>query len=192
MRVLFWNTYNNSDINRILNDLIAENNISIVVLAEYIDNAGALITSLQKSGITMQEYMTAGCERIRVFGSVESVEPAIQTQYASMHIINKLCITSFFFITPTQIIMPAVHGTGSAFTFYIIMPVCRFNFFAADIAADSILNNHFSFLHSSDAHLLRHRIENNIAVCIFQNSGIPGRSNDKCRFLLFYFYRYML
>ena len=105
---------------------------------------------------------------------------------------GNLSVTSFLFIASTQIIMSAIHGTGTAFTFHIIMSVLRFDFFSADIAADRILNNHFSFLDSSDEHLLRRKIENNIAVYNFRNNGIPGRSNDKYRFLLIYFYRCMI
>ena len=37
MKYLFWNTHKNDDINDVLSELIIENNISMVLLAEYAD-----------------------------------------------------------------------------------------------------------------------------------------------------------
>lgn len=46
MKYLFWNTHKNIDINPILRDLITENCISIVVLAEYTADINDLIRSM--------------------------------------------------------------------------------------------------------------------------------------------------
>ena len=89
MRILFWNTHNNEDINEVLSELIIENNISIVVLAEYKANADKLFAILSMQGINMSSYITTGCERINIFGVLSNVEPATQTHYASMQVINK-------------------------------------------------------------------------------------------------------
>ena len=88
MKVLFWNTHQNKGINSILYELIVENNISIVILAEYDAQADDLINSLAKRGITMRKYITTGCDRISILGNVSCVEPGTQTQYASIQVIN--------------------------------------------------------------------------------------------------------
>ena len=41
--------------------------------------------------------------------------------------------------------MPTVYGAGTAGTFYEIMSVVGFNFIAADVAADSIFDDHRLF-----------------------------------------------
>ena len=46
LKVLFWNTYKNADINYVIAELVAENNISIVVLAEYIAEIDDLLKIL--------------------------------------------------------------------------------------------------------------------------------------------------
>ena len=43
MKYLFWNTHQNNDINDVLSELIIENDISIILLAEYTANADELI-----------------------------------------------------------------------------------------------------------------------------------------------------
>lgn len=46
MRYLFWNTHRNKNINSIICDLIIENDISVVALAEYTAEASDLIELL--------------------------------------------------------------------------------------------------------------------------------------------------
>lgn len=88
MKVLFWNTHNNPKINTILNDLIVENNISIVVLAEYNADIKNLIDILKDKGLKMQQFVTIGCERIVIIGKTIKVEPGVQTDYLSMQILK--------------------------------------------------------------------------------------------------------
>lgn len=88
MRVLFWNTHKNEKINKVLYDIIVENNISIVVLAEYKANLQQLIENLMDCGLRMQQYITVGCERIIIIGKMINVEPGIQTKHLSMQIIE--------------------------------------------------------------------------------------------------------
>lgn len=66
MRYLFWNTHKNKKINPILCNLISENHISIVVLAEYDADAEEEIKMLNTCGYSMQQYTTTGCERIHI------------------------------------------------------------------------------------------------------------------------------
>ncbi len=48
MKYLFWNTHRNNNINDILSELIIENDISIVLLAEYTAEAKELINILSQ------------------------------------------------------------------------------------------------------------------------------------------------
>jgi len=89
MKVLFWNTHNNDKINSVLLDVIIENEISFVVLTEYTANLDQLIALLSENGILMRSYMTTGCDRITVLGSVLNVEPGPQSKYASMQVIDE-------------------------------------------------------------------------------------------------------
>lgn len=56
MKYLFWNTHKNNDINDVLSELIIENNISMVLLAEYAANADELINKLAARDIDMLQY----------------------------------------------------------------------------------------------------------------------------------------
>lgn len=92
MKVLFWNTHNNKEINYILSELIIENNINIVVLAEYVADMLGLIEILSQQGIIMKEYYTTGCERIKIIGDLNDVIFGPQRDHYSLQIINKDCI----------------------------------------------------------------------------------------------------
>lgn len=89
MRVLFWNTHNNKEINYILCELIIENNINIVILAEYKADISNLIDIISKQGMKMKEYLTIGCNRIKIIGDLDNVEPGLQTDHVSFQIIRK-------------------------------------------------------------------------------------------------------
>ena len=51
-------------------------------------------------------------------------------------------VTPFFLETAAEVIVAAVYGAGSAFAGHEVMPVCRFNFITADIAANCVFDNH--------------------------------------------------
>lgn len=89
MKVLFWNTNKNKNINRILYDIIIENSIAFVALAEYADDISQLKYMLASSGLPMNEYVTIGCDRINMIGSIQDVNPSVQTQHSSIQIVNK-------------------------------------------------------------------------------------------------------
>ena len=86
--MLFWNTHKNTNINVVLNELIMENSISIAVLAEYEADLDELIQILADQGKNMHQYLTAGCDRIKIIGSVDSVIAGTHTDYMSMQIIE--------------------------------------------------------------------------------------------------------
>lgn len=87
MRVLFWNTHHNEKINDVLSELIIENRISIVCLAEYSAEMDELICILTSKGMRMQQYNVL-CDRIKMLGSVDDVQPRIDTDHATIQIIN--------------------------------------------------------------------------------------------------------
>lgn len=88
MNVLFWNTHKNKRINKILIDLISENNVTFVCLAEYEANIDHLIMGLYSKGIIMQQYPTTGCDRITILGTYMDITPGRQTKYSSFQIHN--------------------------------------------------------------------------------------------------------
>lgn len=87
VKVLFWNTHKNRNINHILAEIIVENNASIVVLAEYIADVSDLISMLSMSGIEMKQYICI-CPRIVMIGAIDNVEPRLDSDYATFQIIN--------------------------------------------------------------------------------------------------------
>ena len=96
MKVLFWNTHKNKNVNSTICELITENNISIVVLAEYVANVDDLLSALTlQFGISMQRYSSC-CERITIIGAVNDVEMRFDCDHSTIHIINGkdiLCCT---------------------------------------------------------------------------------------------------
>ena len=87
MKYLFWNTHNNSDINDILCELIVENDISMVCLAEYTAKADELIKKLSVQNVNMMEYGSCS-ERIKMFGEAKNIQYRTDTDHAVIRIIN--------------------------------------------------------------------------------------------------------
>lgn len=75
-------------INNYIVDLIYENGIDIIVLAEYNDHEQKLRNQLIDKGIYMEKYITSGCDRIKMYGSIQNVMPANQNKYYSVQIID--------------------------------------------------------------------------------------------------------
>lgn len=89
LKVLFWNTHKNEDINSAICELIVENCASIVVLAEYADNIDDLINALfSYYGIEMCRYNSC-CERITIIGTIDDVEVRFDNEHTTIQIINK-------------------------------------------------------------------------------------------------------
>ena len=42
--------------------------------------------------------------------------------------------------------MAAVYSTSTALTLYVVVPVCGFDFIAADVAANGVSDDHIDFL----------------------------------------------
>ncbi len=88
MRILFWNTHKNKEINEYLIDLCREYCVGLLVLAEYDDSND---NNLQKE-LGYIKHITNGCDRIWMYGNYIDVEPGIQNRYYSCQIINGLLI----------------------------------------------------------------------------------------------------
>ena len=88
MKILFWNTHKNKNINNYIKNIIIDNAISIVILAEYCANINELLNMLLLEGRNMHQYITSGCERITILGSINDVQPSFQSSYASCQIIQ--------------------------------------------------------------------------------------------------------
>lgn len=87
LRYLFWNTHNNCEINDILSEIIVENDISIVLLAEYTASSKELIECLKKENKYMNEY--SGCSAlIKMFAENEEVQYRPDADRAIIRIIN--------------------------------------------------------------------------------------------------------
>lgn len=90
MKYLFWNTHKNKCINSILCDLIIENYISVVILAEYAADIDNLIDLLHCCGVSMQRVPTTGCDRIHILGMTGIyIEPQLQTDRSSIQVIKQ-------------------------------------------------------------------------------------------------------
>ena len=59
--------------------------------------------------------------------------------------------TALIFSAPSQVVVTTIDGAGSAGTFHIVVAVLGFNIITADIAANSVFDNHCesSFVKSS-------------------------------------------
>ena len=88
MKIAFWNTNKNTNINEVIRDIIRENKINIMVLAEYKDNIECLIDMLNVFGLGMRKYLTIGCDRIVMLGNMEKMDQGNQGKHYTMQIIN--------------------------------------------------------------------------------------------------------
>lgn len=89
MKYLFWNTHKNKRINSVLCNLIIENSISVVVLAEYTADMNELIEFVHSRGVSMQQFPTIGCDRIHILGKTGiNIEPQLQTDHSSIQVID--------------------------------------------------------------------------------------------------------
>ena len=86
--MLFWNTHKNENINHVICELATENDISIVILAEYASKADDLLSLLKNDfAINMQRYYSS-CERITIMGSIDNVEARFDNDHATIQIVN--------------------------------------------------------------------------------------------------------
>lgn len=101
MKIAFWNVNQNKNINNFIVDLIYENEIDMIVLAEYNADSQSLIQKLLQKNIQVEQYLTSGCDRIVMFGSIQGVMPANQNKYYSIQIVkNKYILCGMHLPSP--------------------------------------------------------------------------------------------
>lgn len=89
MKILFWNTHGNKDLDYVISNIVWENQIDIIALAEYPCDSQHLIDCLSANDVYMQQYLTIGCEKIILLGNVSDVQPGIQDKRFSIQIIQE-------------------------------------------------------------------------------------------------------
>lgn len=106
MKILFWNTNNNPSINHVIYDIVCEEDIDVIALAEYSGNGPELLRNLAASDIRMTQYSAIGCKNIAFFGNVDNVQPGTQD---SRYSVQLLAMNIFFvaFIYLVNFIPPA-------------------------------------------------------------------------------------
>lgn len=89
MKLLFWNTHRNRNINKYIVDLVEENEIDIVVLAEYDSDIIQLDLLLSKNRKRLHRWNTLGADRIKIWGNYLDVQPGTQDKYYSLQVVNR-------------------------------------------------------------------------------------------------------
>ncbi len=88
MRVLFWNTNNNKNINPYIVSLVQDNDIDILITAEYKDNEEELVQRLKICDYNLHICNTLGCERINIWSNYVNVQADCQSEYYSIQVID--------------------------------------------------------------------------------------------------------
>ena len=88
MRLLFWNTHKNKDINPYIASLVLDNEIDILALSEYDANIDELNAMFKDNNQRLIKCNTLGCDRIDVWSSYVNIKSGIQEKYYSIQIIN--------------------------------------------------------------------------------------------------------
>ena len=90
LRVCFWNTNKNENINEYISDIIVEQEIDILALAEYESDIEELKKMLALYNIVIEQAITIGCDRITILKRKANIQPAFQNKYCSMQIIDNM------------------------------------------------------------------------------------------------------
>lgn len=86
MKIMFWNTRRNAKINEYIASLVYDNNIDILVLAEYTADGQDLKRRLFELGCELEECMSVGCERINIWSNFVNVQAGLQNKFYSIQI----------------------------------------------------------------------------------------------------------
>ncbi len=89
MKIMFWNTHNNKDINEYLKSLVNDYRIDTLVLAEYNGKYDALENLLKETGQILRRCFTDPCKRLHILSTYSDVRPSSQDTYYSIHIFQK-------------------------------------------------------------------------------------------------------
>lgn len=86
MRILFWNTKNNENINSYVVNLVRDYNIDVLIMAEYNADKENLSTLFEENHQDLVSCNTSGCERISIWSNYIEVDSGIQDKYYSIQI----------------------------------------------------------------------------------------------------------
>ena len=73
MRILFWNTNRNEEINKYIANLVRDYDVDVLVTAEYVANKIELQELLEEYEQNLVENSTFGCERIDFWSNYSDV-----------------------------------------------------------------------------------------------------------------------
>ena len=99
MKILFWNTHRNSNINAYIISLVIDYAIDILVVAEYNSNQDELSELLKDCEQRLVKCNTWGCDRLNVWSNYGNIESGVQGSYHSIQIIQNqfvLCCVHLF------------------------------------------------------------------------------------------------
>lgn len=88
MKILFWNTHRNHNINQYIMHLIQEYKIDVLITAEYRADKNELYNLFRENYLSLVECNTYGCERIDCWSSYTNVDVGRQDDYYSIQIIK--------------------------------------------------------------------------------------------------------
>lgn len=95
MKILFWNTNRNRNINQYIMYLVQEYDIDVLVVAEYGADKNELCGLLREGQQYLKECNTYGCKRIDCWSDYANIEMGRQNDYHSIQIIkNKYILCS--------------------------------------------------------------------------------------------------
>lgn len=100
MKVLFWNTNRNKNINVYLKSIIEENAIDIVILAEYRAD-GDEISKWHSNNKRLIKCNTLGCDRIHIWSIYPQMMPSVQEKYYSIQLLDDFVICSLHLMSDT-------------------------------------------------------------------------------------------
>lgn len=99
MRLLFWNTHRNNDINKYLASLVQDYKVDILIVSEYTADENELHELLVAREVPLQKCNTIGCDRIQMWSNYANIKAGMQDNYFSIQLINDeiiLCATHLF------------------------------------------------------------------------------------------------
>lgn len=91
MKILLWNTKKNK-INKLLGELVEQENADYVALIEYDDDIDELIGILNEKGRKYNKYVTIGADNMVAFGKLTNVKPGPHEKRYSIQVVNDTMI----------------------------------------------------------------------------------------------------
>ncbi|RKI99377.1 endonuclease/exonuclease/phosphatase family protein [bacterium D16-54] len=87
MKILFWNVHRNKNINRYIASIVEDNEIDILVMAEYNADENELYALFRENQQNLIKCFTSGCDRINVWSNYVNIKSGSQGDYHSIQIL---------------------------------------------------------------------------------------------------------